>query len=783
MKLLNKISLSVFLLFSMSMPLSAQQTIADYSLFDYQQLRSISASVENETFANLTDKDVLTAYIVDGFSDELWIQLETKDPVIVKGYALVPADDALCDPRNFTLEGSNDGQAWTRIGLNVIGQNFKDRYVPVLISQNSNKKAYAFHRIVITKNNGGSQLKLSELQLFGYPEALQQDLTKAEGVLLTGEFAGSSSNVLSNLQSDDLALIFRQEGTKKCWMQYEFANPVKVNGYSLIGTTYNKPDDQVCSWILSASNDEENWNVIDARSNKAFFNMTNNQQVYSLSGKDKRYDWAAYADTLQRRMIDMFWKSYGTGMYLTHSYHTNPDSINEGFNYWWMAHVVDVFTDGYLRTENEVYQTRMTNIYNGMLTYGRRVYGRNDLWNGFFDDMEWMGIASLRASQTYPENSIGNKRFKDAAVQLWDWIKVGWNDHHGGGIQWVDAQPTSKNACSNAPALILAARLYNETADEEYLNWAVRIYDWMAANLIFPENGLVKDSYGNDEYGWTLTYNQGTWIGACLELYNITGEQKYYDAAMRTADYVVNNTEKFSPFGILYNNEGGGDGGLFKGIFMRYLSQWILSGKLDKEREQRFTAYFLENGKSVWDSAISHDTGIVGNKWYERRAPIQMLDRKGSGYDAAIHLSAVMLFELLDELQRNGYITEDNRLPAEETGNNEYKYYRLEIIANNGGQNIELARWQLFDNLKEDTNLPSPSQSPLPVNIYNGTGKVTIENLTDSKINYLLYMANGQMAGSGLLLETTELNLPQGVYILLLADDNKGSYSTKVVVK
>lgn len=38
--------------------------------------------------------------------------------------------------------------------------------------------------------------------------------------------------------------------------------------------------------------------------------------------------------------------------------------------------------------------------------------------------------------------------------------------------------------------------------------------------------GVIWDGYGNYNEGMLLTYNQGTWLGGCLELYNITQDKK-----------------------------------------------------------------------------------------------------------------------------------------------------------------------------------------------------------------------------------------------------------------
>ena len=45
--------------------------------------------------------------------------------------------------------------------------------------------------------------------------------------------------------------------------------------------------------------------------------------------------------------------------------------------------------------------------------------GRQDLWNSFYDDMEWMAIACLRA---YEHFTISRNEWLTEAKQLFDWI-------------------------------------------------------------------------------------------------------------------------------------------------------------------------------------------------------------------------------------------------------------------------------------------------------------------------------------------------------------------------
>ena len=87
----------------------------------------------------------------------------------------------------------------------------------------------------------------------------------------------------------------------------------------------------------------------------------------------------------------------------------------------------------------------------------------------------------------------------------------------------------SKNACSNGPAAILAARLYQEFGNPEDKEWALRIYDWLKSTLVNTNSGAVWDSIDSREgkinKDWIFTYNQGTYLGAAVELHKILNEK------------------------------------------------------------------------------------------------------------------------------------------------------------------------------------------------------------------------------------------------------------------
>ncbi|WP_455586428.1 glycoside hydrolase family 76 protein [Bacteroides sp.] len=737
--------------------LSAQQTFQGYNLLDEEE--KLFASGNTETLNLLNDKNDATVYSVP-FSNPSWVMYKIETPFVVTANLLIASDDKSAAPKTFRVEGSNDGETWTRI-VSELGASLSPR--EAFLSKSNNTNAYTYFRLNITGTAGGANLEIAEWQLLGYPETERKDLTEQTRAL-TGQYADNAS--LKNLMDSKPSAVYSQSNVKSCWVEYELDEPQKIEGYSLMSTGAGNAASNPKSWELSGSNDRENWEILDSRSNVNLLNVSNNMQVYWLARDKRVYEWGEYAEQAQQSMLDHFWATYGTGHYLIHGWHPNSTLSNTGFNYWWMAHVIDVCVDAYQRSGDAKYRKQAIEVYNAMISYGKKTYGHdNSLWNGFFDDMEWMGLACLRADAVW--GSALEKRWSNGAVQLWEWIKAGWNEqYYDGGIQWNDQSPSSKNACSNAPAAILAARLYSETGNQEYLEWAVKIWDWMNSHLLF-DNGIVKDSYTQDNWGWTFTYNQGTWIGACLELYKITGEQKYRDAAVRNADYVVNDWEKFSPHGILDDGEGKGDGGLFKGIFMRYLSQWILSGKLDPVRQQHYAQYMLENGKSLWDAATLKPEIIFKNNWRERpeRVLASSTD-KDKCYDASMHLSGVMVFELLDELARNGKLPEGNQNPESVANkNNAYKYYRLTLKSNAGGNGLELSRWQLLAEIP--SGMMKPADRDRTYSLFTKDSALVIENKGSVPLAVKVYSTGGILLKSvGRIANSETFSLPAGVYLV-----------------
>jgi len=337
------------------------------------------------------------------------------------------------------------------------------------------------------------------------------------------------------------------------------------------------------------------------------------------------YNWSTIADTAELS-LDYFWSPSG-------KYYLSSNTASDWAQYWPQAHALDVLTDAYLRNPSTTIKSKMIDLLSGV-----QVKNGGSMNNYYYDDMEWMALACLRAYVV-----TNDSHFKDVTDVLWADIKNGWSSDLGGGIWWRKDDP-SKNTPSNMPAAILAARLYKIGGNSTDLQWAKKIYDWERATLYDPVTGLVYDNIdknGLKNTDWKFTYNQGTFLGAALELYENTGSSAYLSDALQAADFTLNSGFLTSN-GIL-KDEGGGDGGLFKGIFVRYFTRLIVDATFDPSKKSDYVNFLRANGESLWSKGMNKSNLLFGSAW--DKAP-------GSSTDLTIQLSGIMLVEALAELKK-----------------------------------------------------------------------------------------------------------------------------------
>lgn len=332
--------------------------------------------------------------------------------------------------------------------------------------------------------------------------------------------------------------------------------------------------------------------------------------------------WAEQAARFNEALQELYWNAE-TCLY-ENSHPAQPS--DEIFHYWWQAHALDCLVDAFERTAHQSFLVRAEQLLQGVL---KRNNGT--IINDYYDDMQWMALALLGLY-----DATKNKTYLTHVQTLWQDIQKGWNGHCGGGIAWRKMQLDYKNTPANAPAVILGARLYQRLKQRQHLEFALKIYAWLQANLVDPATGFIWDGMnrlgdGKIDKDWAFTYCQGVMIGAGLELFRATRDDDYIKQAQQTMQAAL---ERLCNERGTLPDEGAGDGGLFKGILVRYLGMFLL------EHPQELGLEVLEqNGQLL---AIQ-DQAVAGTNW--EVAP--------EGHtDLSVALSAVMLLETMARLEK-----------------------------------------------------------------------------------------------------------------------------------
>lgn len=357
----------------------------------------------------------------------------------------------------------------------------------------------------------------------------------------------------------------------------------------------------------------------------------------ALSIGEPAESWGDRAEAAQASLRENYWNSR-TRIY---NIAFPADRGTTTFHYWWQAHAIDVLVDGFERTGNHVYLDQAVEAWKGVR---RRNHG---VTIDYYDDMEWMALALLRVY-----SHTGDESLKADVLTLWNDIKTGWNDEQGGGIAWRRSQLDYKNTPANAPAAILAVRLYQAFGDRDDLQWGRKIYSWLDAHLVDPETGFVWDGVnrrgdGRIDRSWTFTYNQGVRIGAAIELYRATDEKQYLADAEKTFGATL---ARFTSKAGVLRERGGGDKGLFKGILIRYVGELAM---LDPPTHPEAAAFIQRQAESMWARVQGDEQPLFPSDW---TGAVQ------KPLDLSVQLSAVMLLEQMARLKLH---------PSEERGERE----------------------------------------------------------------------------------------------------------------
>ena len=115
----------------------------------------------------LVDGDANTKYLYNYVADS-WFELRFPTATAVGAYTFTSANDASSrDPKNWTLQGSNDGTTWTVIDTRV-DEMFPARFQTKRYELAGTPSAYSRYRVVVSANGGSSLFQMAEWRLIRY---------------------------------------------------------------------------------------------------------------------------------------------------------------------------------------------------------------------------------------------------------------------------------------------------------------------------------------------------------------------------------------------------------------------------------------------------------------------------------------------------------------------------------------------------------------------------------------------------------------------------------------
>ena len=323
---------------------------------------------------------------------------------------------------------------------------------------------------------------------------------------------------------------------------------------------------------------------------------------------DHRADLAE--DAIHERHARRVWGLPGTNLAVVSWPAATRDKFFLRWHYWWQAHYLDCLVDAASRRPLRSRSRRISRTMRGI----RLRNGTPLTKNRYYDDKSWLALALDRAEGL----GLGHqaRSLTDLQHNIIDGV-----DSLTGVVPWRVGE-AFYNAPTNGPAAIMMARMGR--VDE-----AEALTDWMFTNLI-NQDGLLMDGIrmkmdGPETSTAVFPYNQGVALGACVEIAQRRREEAGFsvdssgdggridsDRAMSSITRVHNLVHAIAVHvatetGVI-KGSGSGDGGLFRGILMRYLALVATDlpddQKLSRATKRLASKLVLSTAEAVWNHRL-----------------------------------------------------------------------------------------------------------------------------------------------------------------------------------
>lgn len=322
------------------------------------------------------------------------------------------------------------------------------------------------------------------------------------------------------------------------------------------------------------------------------------RSLYNKVTKTHQDTFETKADSMTHAFIESFMvkdKGYFNVSYKKYAFNA----------YWTQAHAMDVVIYNYERHKNldyslaNKYRSYMTSWYNNKANNYAGASTSDGSYrmfeNPYTDDMCWITLTLMRMGE-----ATGTAKYFTAAKQVFDQyiIKRATEDEETGGLKlpWNTEAGSGPNACTQSPATLIAAKLYQKYGTAKYLEYAKKLYAYTSKKIV-KSDGRVEEP--------PLTYTQGTFGEACRILYHVTDESttmknKYKSLAYTYINYAFSSTRCTSGNNILRDEGSSGDQSIFKAVLIPYAVNFVLDEDMAANNRSTIFDYIVKNTKMMW---------------------------------------------------------------------------------------------------------------------------------------------------------------------------------------
>lgn len=353
------------------------------------------------------------------------------------------------------------------------------------------------------------------------------------------------------------------------------------------------------------------------------------RQIWKFERSDAEY--TGFTEEMNDIMVDafknQFYKVNSATGYLA------PDTDDR---FWGMAEMMESFLDGYETTGKAVYKDMFITTYEDFIATN----GEDWAWKDWNDDIAWGVIASIRGYLI-----LGDERYLTLGKQNFDMMFKRANNRSDGMLIWkMNHENDDTTSCINGPAIVAACYLAQATGDDSYYTKAKNLYNaWRNSTLYEREGDEIGHVWDTMWEYWCSTYNQGTFIGSALMLYERYGDESYYEDACNAVNHVFK--------ALCYNNilikedENNADNSKMRGILMRYLRKFIVDFN-----NPQYLSFFKDNAKIAW---MNRNSKNIQQCTWNKKTPENVNWYSHVSYNAISLMANMPTYA--DELERNAY--------------------------------------------------------------------------------------------------------------------------------